>query len=345
VPPNPRLRQIISVFIPAILMIVAAMQLASASDDAGKSESAGEPFSQKVEWLGVEVVTDRPKLAADIRGKIPLSPHTTLDFPSEDVGYKQWCDSVRATYPTALTSCSPVLMDGAKGYYIVQVEFTPKHVGKRTCSPGAPQLPESLRGLSDRHMQLLQASLMDNADADSPLREFINDQGVLDYTTPVLHEFSHSTHEEVRAHLQEVIASTTSCDATERTAAIRLMNWSGDIPSSLRVGSKGILDEDGGVRNESARLVGVFMGKLSNSTSIDPLVRALCTQLAYTSFTDRNKAANALLALADQHPSSRNAIRNTCGPLVRQRAFDGESISPQIQGAATNLASLLEGRH
>jgi len=340
-----RLRQNISVFTPAILMIVAAMQWATASNDAGESDSVSQPLSQKVEWLGVEVVTDRPKLAADIRSKILLSPHTTLEFPSEDVGYKQWCDSVRETYPTALTSCSSVLMDGAKGYYVVQVEFTPKRAGKKTCNPGAPKLPQSLRALSDHHTELLQASLMDNARAGSPLREFINDQGVLDHTTPALHEFSHSTHEEVRAHLREVVASTNGCDATERTAAIRLMNWSGDIASSLRVGSKGILDEDGGVRNESTRLVGVFMGHLGNSALIDPLVHALCTQLAYTSFTDRNKAANALLALADQHPSSRNPIRNTCGPLVRQRAFDGESISPQIQGSATNLWSLLEGRH
>ena len=184
-----RLRQKISVFIPAILVIVAAMQWATASNDAGKSDSVSEPFSQKIEWLGVEVVTDRPRLAADIRSKIPLSPHTTLDFPSEDVGYKQWCDSVRATYPTALTSCSPVLMDGAKGYYIVQVEFTPKRVGKKTCNASAPRLAQSLRALSDHHMELLQASLMENAHAGSPLREFINDQGVLDYTTPALHEF------------------------------------------------------------------------------------------------------------------------------------------------------------
>jgi hypothetical protein len=130
-----RLRQNISVFTPAILMIVAAMQWATASNDAGESDSVSQPLSQKVEWLGVEVVTDRPKLAADIRSKILLSPHTTLEFPSEDVGYKQWCDSVRETYPTALTSCSSVLMDGAKGYYVVQVEFTPKRAGKKTCNP------------------------------------------------------------------------------------------------------------------------------------------------------------------------------------------------------------------
>ena len=113
---------------PAILMIVAAVQWASASNDAGKSDSAGEPLSQKVEWLGVEVVTDRPRLAADIRGKIPLSPHTTLDFPSDNAGYKQWCDSVRATYPTALTSCSPVLMGACRGRWWIGASHPPRAV-------------------------------------------------------------------------------------------------------------------------------------------------------------------------------------------------------------------------
>jgi hypothetical protein len=341
-----RLRQITSVFLPAILIVAAATQCAGASRGAEKSDSASEPLPQKIEWLGVEVVTDNPKLAADIRSKIPLAPHTVLDFPSEDVGYKRWCDAVRATYPAALTSCSPVLMDGAKAYYIVQVEFAPKQVvGRKTCDPSAPKLPQSLWALSTRFMELLQVSLMENAHAGIPYREFINDQGVLDYTIPSMHEFSQSAHEEVRAHLREVVASTNSCDAAERRASIGLMNWSGDITASLEAGSKGILDEDGGVRNESTRLLVVFMGNLGDSVPTVPLVRALCTQLGYTSFTDRNKAASALLALADKHPSSRPAIRNTCGTLVRQRAFDGQSISPQIQGAATNLVSLLEGKH
>ena len=338
-----RHRQIVSVFLIAILMVAAATRCATASDQAEKSEPVGMPFSQKVEWLGVEVVTDRPEAASDIRGRIPLAPHTTMDFSSEDARYKQWCDAVRAAYPGALTSCSPVFMDGAKGYYIVQVEFTPKQVGTRTCDPSAPKLPQSLRPLSDQHMRLLQAALMDPEHASGPLREFVNDQGALDYTTPALHEFSQSAHEKVRVHLSEVIASTNNCDAMERTAAIELMNWSGDVAASLRVGSKGILDEDGGVRNVSTRLVGVFVGNLGSSVSFEPLVHALCTQLGYTSFTDRNKAANALLALADQHPPARHAIQTTCGALIRQRAFDGESISPQIQGAATNLVSLLEG--
>jgi hypothetical protein len=323
-----------------IEVLVSTAAGAIAAQDEGKPKAVTEPTAQKIEWLGVEVITDKPKLVADVRSKIPLSPHTKLDFPG-DVRYKQWCDAVRAAYPAAVTSCSPILMDGAKGYYVVQVEFTPRQFGKKTCDPRAPKLPQTLRVLSDQFMDLLQASLMKNTQEGAPYREFVNDEGVLDYADTALHEFSRSAHTAVRAHLQDVIASTKTCDAGDRSAAIQLMNWSGDIATSIRVGSDGILDEDGGVRNSSTRLIGVFMGSLDDSVSISPLVHALCTLLDYTSFTDRDKAINALLALADQRPASRHAIRDSCGPLIRQRAFNGESTSPQIQGSATNLLTLL----
>jgi len=281
-------------------------------------------------------------LAQEIRGKIPLPAHTVLDFPG-DARYKQWCDAVRAAYPKAAVSCSSILVEGAKGYYVVQVEFVPTRSRKDTCDPQAPKLSPQLRAASDHFIELLQASLMKGPSDGVAYREFVNDQEFLDYADADLHKFAVSTHGEVRAHLHEVLASTKVCDAGDRSAAVQLMNWSGDTSANIRIGADGILDEDEGVRNSSTRLIGVFMGKLGNSTSVEPLVRTLCVQLGYTSFSDRDKAVNALLALADQHPSSRKTIRAGCEPLIRQRASDGESISPQIQGSAANLLTLLSG--
>jgi len=321
------------------VLIVVGTTLAIGGEQETTSTASG---SQKVEWLGVEVVTDKPVLAQEIRGKIPLPAHTVLDFPG-DARYKQWCDAVRAAYPKAAVSCSSILVEGAKGYYVVQVEFVPTRSRKDTCDPQAPKLSPQLRAASDHFIELLQASLMKGPSDGVAYREFVNDQEFLDYADAHLHKFAVSTHGEVRAHLHEVLASTKVCDAGDRSAAVQLMNWSGDTSANIRIGADGILDQDEGVRNSSTRLIGVFMGKLGNSTSVEPLVRTLCVQLGYTSFSDRDKAVNALLALADQHPSSRKTIRAGCEPLIRQRASDGESISPQIQGSAANLLTLLSG--
>jgi hypothetical protein len=323
-----------------VLTFLASAAMSADGQSPETQSTQSEPPNQKVEWLGVEVVTDRPALAQEIRGKIPLPANAILDFPG-DPRYEQWCDTVRSSYTEAETSCAPILMEGAKAYYVVQVEFAAKRPAKPTCDEKAPKLPTPLRAMSDRFMQLLQASLMKAPSAAAAHQEYVNDEGFLDYADAGLHEFANSAHHEIRSHLRDVVASTKVCDAADRSAAVQLMNWSGDPSANIRIGAAGILDPDEGVRNSSTRLVGVFLGKAKDSSSVEPLVRTLCTQLGYTSFSDRNKAVNVLLALADQRPSARRSIAACCGPLIRQRASNGESISPQIQGSAANLLTLL----
>ncbi len=218
-------------------------------------------------------------------------------------------------------------------------------ISQRHMRPAGVQIVAAAEwAASDHFIELLQASLMKGPSDGVAYREFVNDQEFLDYADAHLHKFAVSTHGEVRAHLASRgprVNQSLRCRRSICSGSIDELvgRHFGQHPHR----ADGILDQDEGVRNSSTRLIGVFMGKLGNSTSVEPLVRTLCVQLGYTSFSDRDKAVNALLALADQHPSSRKTIRAGCEPLIRQRASDGESISPQIQGSAVNLLTLLSG--
>lgn len=129
-------------------------------------------------------------------------------------------------------------------------------------------------------------------------------------------------------------------DASRRSNAIELLNWTPDYLQNCTVLLPALADSDVHVRTQAVKYIWARITLLPDDYPYDQLSEMLCHELRLPSHTDRSKALALLLALCRHHPASIWEIKESREAGIKEIAET--SIIPNIQKMASELATLCQ---
>lgn len=288
-----------------------------------------------LKWIGVEVVTNKVEMIPAIRSLSKISPGDS--FRMSDPRPKEACDSVRSGFPRFKVSCTAVLMENATALYVIQTTTSPRKILKTRSCKKAFALPPDLMALAQNTTTEIEKQFKKKSNAKG--NEFINEDEILDNSSPELHEMALATSKTIRGRLDQLAIASQSCDPEMRANSIQLFNYAGNAKLTINNAAILLNDPDESVRNNALRIISSFAKFVSPSAS-ERFVETACANLEKETFLDRNKSIMILHELIENNIIKPETIKNTC--LTRIRELARYSLSDQIGSPAKAIIRVIE---